>query len=114
MSASRILLIGSLIARRVAYHGARIILSQVSPESETIFDLLMELMKSCEGDWNQLRAEASASAQDLNDLLDFGAAFLDSIGNYRVSVITVSPDHANDLTGKWGQQNYSAYVLQCP
>jgi len=67
-----------------AYSGARIILRQVSQESETIFDLLMELTKCCGGDWNQLRTEARVSVQDMNDLLDFGAAFLDSMGNYRV------------------------------
>ncbi|KFY38170.1 hypothetical protein V495_06710 [Pseudogymnoascus sp. VKM F-4514 (FW-929)] len=68
---------------KACYHGTRVILQQVSLESETIFDLLMELAKSCEGNFSQLQANANIDSKDLDDLLDFAAAFLDSIGNYR-------------------------------
>ncbi|KAK0643971.1 hypothetical protein B0T16DRAFT_191449 [Cercophora newfieldiana] len=39
---------------RAAWSGARIVLEQVSPESPTIFDFILELYRACSGNWESL------------------------------------------------------------
>ncbi|KAF8533573.1 peptidase family M49-domain-containing protein [Trichophaea hybrida] len=70
---------------RAAWLGARIIFPQVSPESSVIFDLIMELFRSCNGRWDEL-------VRDIHDIPDVGeqlecfrayaAVFLTNVGNY--------------------------------
>ncbi|KAK5088843.1 hypothetical protein LTR05_003065 [Lithohypha guttulata] len=50
---------------RAAWYGTRIILQQVSPEANDIFDLILEVHRSCEGDWSV-----------------YAATFLSNIGNF--------------------------------
>ncbi|OJD27085.1 hypothetical protein ACJ73_01525 [Blastomyces percursus] len=68
---------------RASYCGARILLRQVSPESEGIFDLIIKLSKVCNGDWKLLLKQSNTEPQDLEYFLDYAAVFLDSLGNYR-------------------------------
>ncbi|KAG9229300.1 peptidase family M49-domain-containing protein [Amylocarpus encephaloides] len=68
---------------RASYSGARILLRQVSPESEIIFDLIIRLSKACEGDWKVLLEQKIIESRALDHFLDYAAAFLDSVGNYR-------------------------------
>ncbi|KAK0668452.1 dipeptidyl-peptidase III [Cercophora samala] len=68
---------------RAAFHGTRILLSQTSEESEGIYDLVMELYKQSNGDWNALAARAGVGAEDLGKFLDYAAMFLSNVGNYR-------------------------------
>ena len=66
-----------------AFNGSRIILRQVSPESEAIFDLILALYAKCQGKWDQLANEASVSAEDLKYFLEYAAQFLGNLGNYK-------------------------------
>ncbi|KAF2477130.1 peptidase M49, dipeptidyl-peptidase III [Lindgomyces ingoldianus] len=67
---------------RAAWHGTRIILRQVSPESIGIFDFILEVFASCSGNWDSLVEEASISSGDLDTFLEYAATFLSNIGNY--------------------------------
>lgn len=58
---------------------------QTSPESVEIFDLLLELHASCDGNWRQLAHETKVSDQEITNFLDYAAAFLSNVGNYYVS-----------------------------
>ncbi|KAL2810454.1 dipeptidyl peptidase III [Aspergillus granulosus] len=67
---------------KAAWGGTRIILRQVSPEANGIFDLIMALYRSCRGDWNQLAINSNVSREELQRFLDYAALFLSNIGNY--------------------------------
>ncbi|KAI0157226.1 peptidase family M49-domain-containing protein [Xylariaceae sp. FL1272] len=67
---------------RAAWSGARIILRQVSRESLFIFDFILELRKSCNGDWQQLIDCEGVTRDDVNGFLQYSATFLSNIGNY--------------------------------
>ncbi|KAM9874788.1 dipeptidyl-peptidase 3 [Verticillium dahliae] len=66
---------------RAAWCGARIILRQVSPESSTIFDFILELHRTCAGAWTSL-VGPGVSNEDLQRFLVYAATFLSNIGNY--------------------------------
>ena len=61
---------------RAAFTGIRITLRQVSPESESIFDFIVELYKSSNDDWKALAEKASISDQDLQHFLEYATQFL--------------------------------------
>ncbi|GFF48981.1 dipeptidyl peptidase III [Aspergillus lentulus] len=67
---------------RAAWHGARIILRQVSPEANDIFDFIMALYHSCDGQWEQLARRAQVDMAEVEKFLDYAAVFLSNIGNY--------------------------------
>ncbi|SPQ20354.1 14d01ecd-4b10-4b08-8e49-fad5338ec7f3 [Thermothielavioides terrestris] len=67
---------------RAAWLGARIILSQVSPESPAIFDFILELHRACGGKWQTLAEAGHISSEDLQQFLTYAATFLSNIGNY--------------------------------
>ncbi|KFY07720.1 hypothetical protein V492_06876 [Pseudogymnoascus sp. VKM F-4246] len=67
---------------RAAWHGTRIILRQVSPESIAIFDFIIELYASCGGDWMSLIGEDGITSDDCAAFLRYAATFLSNIGNY--------------------------------
>ncbi|GFF22150.1 isoform 2 of dipeptidyl peptidase 3 [Aspergillus udagawae] len=67
---------------RAAWHGTRIILRQVSPEANDIFDLIMALHHSCDGQWEQLAGRAQVDMTEVEKFLNYAAAFLSNIGNY--------------------------------
>lgn len=73
---------------RAAWHGTRIILQQVSPESNDIFDFILGLYAACSGDWESLTDAGVISSDDLEGFLNYASAFLSNIGNYYVSVST--------------------------
>ncbi|KAJ5090973.1 hypothetical protein N7532_009657, partial [Penicillium argentinense] len=66
-----------------AFHGSRIILRQVSPESETIFDLILALYQACDGNWTALANRSGVEEQSIALFLEYAATFLDSLGNYK-------------------------------
>ncbi|RDL41916.1 putative dipeptidyl peptidase 3 [Venustampulla echinocandica] len=68
---------------RAAFTGTRITLRQVSPESESIFDFVIELYKSCNGDWKSLQQKAGVSDEDLKYFLEYAVQFLGNCGNYK-------------------------------
>ncbi|THW94321.1 hypothetical protein D6D17_07945 [Aureobasidium pullulans] len=67
---------------RAAWYGTRVILRQVSPEAEDIFNLILELHQSCSGAWEALIDSCDISKSDLEDFLEYAALFLANIGNY--------------------------------
>lgn len=70
---------------QAAWYGARIIMRQVSPESNGIFDLIIELYQSCSGQWTVFVDEGCVSQEELSAFLDYAALFLSNLGNYFVS-----------------------------
>ncbi|KAF2093086.1 dipeptidyl peptidase-like protein III [Rhizodiscina lignyota] len=63
--------------------GTRVVLRQVSPESEPIYDLLIALYKQSNGHWASLASEAGLSQDELTDFLSYAAQFLGNCGNYK-------------------------------
>ncbi|KID79394.1 Dipeptidyl peptidase 3 [Metarhizium brunneum] len=66
---------------RAAWLGSRIILQQVSPESSSIFDFIIELHRTCSGNWHSFIGEG-VSSDDLQKFLTYAATFLSNAGNY--------------------------------
>ncbi|OJJ75141.1 hypothetical protein ASPBRDRAFT_193801 [Aspergillus brasiliensis CBS 101740] len=67
---------------KAAWNGMRIILRQVSPEANGIFDFIIALYHSCDGNWEQLATKTDVSVQELDKFLDYAATFLSNVGNY--------------------------------
>ncbi|KAB5563119.1 peptidase family M49-domain-containing protein [Coniochaeta sp. 2T2.1] len=67
---------------RAAWHGTRIILRQVSPESIDIYDFVIELHNSCSGNWQELVESGHASRAEVDALLNYCATFLSNVGNF--------------------------------
>ena len=59
--------------------GTRVVLRQVSPESEAIYDLIIGLYKHIKGDFKSV----NASEDDLSAFLSYAAQFLGNAGNYK-------------------------------
>ncbi|KAL1978028.1 hypothetical protein VTN31DRAFT_887 [Thermomyces dupontii] len=68
---------------RASFEGTRITLRQVSPESEPIYDLIVALYKSVNGDWESLAEKTGVSKEDLRYFLEYAAQFLGNAGNYK-------------------------------
>ncbi|KAK4144700.1 peptidase family M49-domain-containing protein [Dichotomopilus funicola] len=68
---------------KASFAGNRIVLRQVSPESEHIYDLILALHKASNGDWKALAAKAGVDEQDLTAFLEYAAQFLGNSGNYK-------------------------------
>ena len=58
---------------------------QISPESEDIFDLIVDLYKSVHGDWKKLGETTGVSEENIKFWLEYAAGFLGNAGNYKVS-----------------------------
>lgn len=68
---------------RACFAGTRIVLRQLSPEAEPIYDVIMTLHNRCRGDWPSLAKEAQVDELDLNHFLEYAASFLGNLGNYK-------------------------------
>ncbi|KAI1176730.1 peptidase family M49 [Nemania sp. FL0916] len=68
---------------RASFEGTRVVLRQISPESEPIFDFILALHKSSGGDWKSLQTKAGVSDEDLNHFFNYAAQFLGNNGNYK-------------------------------
>ncbi|PNY21029.1 dipeptidyl peptidase 3 [Tolypocladium capitatum] len=68
---------------KACFAGTRIVLRQLSPESESIYDLILALHKSCSGDWTSLAAKAGVEDSELTSFLEYAAMFLGNMGNYK-------------------------------
>ncbi|KAI1489741.1 peptidase family M49 [Biscogniauxia mediterranea] len=68
---------------RASFEGNRIVLRQISPESEPIFDFILALHKASGGDWKALQAKAGISDEDLEYFFHYAAQFLGNSGNYK-------------------------------
>jgi dipeptidyl-peptidase-3 len=68
---------------RSSFTGTRISLRQTSPESENIYDFIIELYKSTNGDWAAMQKKAGISDDDLKYFLEYAGQFLGNCGNYK-------------------------------
>ncbi|OAP60874.1 hypothetical protein AYL99_05876 [Fonsecaea erecta] len=68
---------------RASFHGTRVTLAQVSPESPVIYDLILALHRACNGDYKKLSADTSVSSSDITLWLEYAAQFLGNTGNYK-------------------------------
>ncbi|KAH8157834.1 hypothetical protein CIB48_g10411 [Xylaria polymorpha] len=68
---------------RASFEGSRVVLRQISPESEPIFDFILALHKSSRGDWKGLQSKAGVSDEDLGHFFNYAAQFLGNNGNYK-------------------------------
>ena len=66
-----------------AYHGTRITLSQVSPESPAIYDLIIKLQNNCGGDWSQFVDSGVVGQATVTHFLEYAAQFLGNLGNFK-------------------------------
>ena len=69
---------------RAAWHGSRILMRQVSPEAIGIFDFIVKLSKSCNGQWQTMVKDGDVTAEDLAKFLEYAGHFLYNMGNYFV------------------------------
>ncbi|OAK94367.1 dipeptidyl-peptidase III [Phaeosphaeriaceae sp. SRC1lsM3a] len=65
------------------FAGTRIVLRQVSAESEHIYDFIVALHKQCKGDYPSAAKEAGLSQEDIDAYLNYSAQFLGNLGNYK-------------------------------
>ncbi len=75
-----------------AWAGTNIILRQVSPEAPMIFALIIELYKSCTGNWPSLLDQdglkdipLAEAEESLKQFLFYSATFMSNMGNYYAS-----------------------------
>lgn len=57
----------------------------MSPESEGIYDLIIEAYKAVDGDWAKLAQENGVAEKDLQLWKEYAAQFLGNLGNYKVA-----------------------------
>ncbi|TPX14262.1 uncharacterized protein E0L32_000656 [Thyridium curvatum] len=68
---------------QASFAGRRIVLRQVSPEAESIYDFIIALHKSTDGDWKALGQKAGVSEADVTSFLEYAVQFLGNSGNYK-------------------------------
>jgi dipeptidyl-peptidase-3 len=68
---------------RAAFLGTRVTLRQVSPESESIFDLILDLAAKYGNDWDKLKEDAKVTADEVSGFLEYATQFLGNAGNYK-------------------------------
>ncbi|KAI5786835.1 dipeptidyl peptidase III [Pyronema domesticum] len=68
---------------RASFHGTRIVLRQVSPESEKIYNLIIAAYKACNGDWVKLAKDTGVAEQHVRHWIEYAAQFLGNLGNYK-------------------------------
>ena len=66
-----------------SFAGTRVVLRQVSPESEHIYDFIIALHKHSSGDYAALAKEAGLSSEEIGAYLNYAAQFLGNLGNYK-------------------------------
>lgn len=64
---------------KASHYGSRIVLRQVSHESEGIFDLILQIHGNLNGDYSKL----TVSETVLSHYLEYSAQFLSNLGNYK-------------------------------
>lgn len=79
---------------KAAWFGARIILRQVSPESNAIFDLIMQLYETCkyhlQGQWHILAEACEIPQAEVDAFVQYAATFLSNVGNTMYDSLSLS------------------------
>lgn len=65
---------------RASHFGTRVVLRQVSPESESIYDLILNIHGGLQGDYKNLK---NVDPEDIQCYLEYAAQFLSNLGNYK-------------------------------
>ena len=109
-----VLCLALLNSIRAAFSGTRIILRQVSPESEYMYDFIIALYMGCDGDWPSLAQEAGISDTELKYMLEYFTMVLGNLGNYKFFgdakfVPRSSPQTFETLATKAGSGAMSSY-----
>ncbi|CAI9633927.1 unnamed protein product [Alternaria burnsii] len=65
------------------FAGTRVVLRQVSPESEHIYDFIVALHKHTKGDYASLANDTGLSHEEIDAYLDYSAQFLGNLGNFK-------------------------------
>lgn len=68
---------------RASFLGTRVVLRQISPESEPIYDFILNAHKGKEGEWVQVQQKAGITEEELHHFLHYAAQFLGNNGNYK-------------------------------
>lgn len=66
---------------KASHWGTRAVLRSVSPESETIYNLIIAIHQSVSGDYTQLKS--ACGDDDVKLYLDYASQFLSNLGNYK-------------------------------
>lgn len=88
---------------RAAWHGARIVMRQTSPESIGIFNLILDLHKACDGQWKSLVDRCAIPPSDVDGFLEYAALFLCNEGNFYVSLAWRHGQSQTQLTSILGR-----------
>lgn len=67
---------------RASHFGTRVVLRQVSPESEHIYDMILSLHSTVNGVYDQ-STFPDVSAEDLKYYLEYASQFLSNLGNFK-------------------------------
>ncbi|ODV91672.1 hypothetical protein CANCADRAFT_42309 [Tortispora caseinolytica NRRL Y-17796] len=68
---------------RAAHYGTRVVLRQVSPESELIYDAIVSTYNAVEGNLDKLKQTSGVSDEDITAWLEYASQFLSNLGNYK-------------------------------
>ncbi|KAL1882739.1 hypothetical protein VTK73DRAFT_1259 [Phialemonium thermophilum] len=68
---------------KASFAGNRIVLRQVSPESEAIYDFIISLYKASGGDFKSIARKAGVDDDGLDAFLQYATQFLGNAGNYK-------------------------------
>ncbi|KFA62684.1 hypothetical protein S40285_06990 [Stachybotrys chlorohalonatus IBT 40285] len=68
---------------KASFAGTRIVLRQLSPESEPLYDFIIALHKSSGGNWSSLASKAGIEESEVTRFLEYAVMFLGNLGNYK-------------------------------
>ncbi|KAF3910191.1 hypothetical protein ABW21_db0201295 [Orbilia brochopaga] len=68
---------------RASFAGTRVVLRQVSPESEPLFDLILSIAKHVDCKFSQLSSQANVSEDDVDKFVEYATQVLANLGNYK-------------------------------
>ncbi|KAJ6259529.1 hypothetical protein Dda_5166 [Drechslerella dactyloides] len=68
---------------RASFAGTRVVLRQVSPESEPLFNLILTIAKHVDCDFARLAGQANVADDDVANFVEYAAQVLANLGNYK-------------------------------
>ncbi|KAK6344451.1 hypothetical protein TWF696_008088 [Orbilia brochopaga] len=68
---------------RASFAGTRVVLRQVSPESEPLFDLILSIAKHVDCNFSKLSSQANVSDDDVTKFVEYASQVLANLGNYK-------------------------------
>ncbi|KAF3935866.1 hypothetical protein ABW19_dt0209111 [Dactylella cylindrospora] len=68
---------------KASFAGTRVVLRQVSPESEPLFDLILAIAKQVNNDFSNLASLAGITEEEKDYFVEYSAQVLANLGNYK-------------------------------